>query len=71
MKGKSVGFFIISSAIIWGAVMIGVTILVKDSPNKHMINMILTMGATTHLLFIWAPLGVMFKKMKEQQKKEE
>ncbi len=66
MKGKSVGYFIIASAIIWGAVIIGAAIIMRDSPVKHSMNMLLSGGAASHLLFIWGPLGAMFKKMKEE-----
>ncbi len=70
MKKKSIGYFIIASAIIWGAVIIAAAIILRDSPVKHSMNMLLSAGAGLHLLFIWGPMGAMFKKMKDRIREE-
>ena len=66
-KNKSIGIFIIASAIVWGAVIIGCSLKLKGTGYFHDIAYILTAGTTFHLLFIWGPLAVRFKKIKEEK----
>jgi len=66
MKKKTIGFYIIVSAIIWGAVIIGCSLVLKGTPYKEEVNHILIGGVVTHLLFIWTPLGNQFRKIKEK-----
>ena len=65
MKKSKVGYLIIASAIIWGAVMIGASVILKGTPYKEGINRIIMGGTIFHFLFIWAPLGTLFKKDKK------
>ena len=68
-KGKvaiSHGLFIILSAVIWGAVMIFTSIVLKGTEFKSEVSRIIQGASAAHLLFIWAPLGIIFKKEKEQ-----
>lgn len=56
MKKSKNGYFIIGSAIIWGAVMIGCSFALKGTECYPRIQIILFFGVVTHLLFIWGPL---------------
>jgi len=64
-KKKSIGVFIIASAIIWGTVMIGCSLKLKGTGCYDQISYILSSGAGIHLLFIWGPLAIIFKKAKK------
>jgi len=66
MKKKSIGSIIIASAILWGAVMIGCAYKLKGTGCYDEISLILFGGMFTHLLFVWAPMGILFKKSKEE-----
>ncbi|MCK4696656.1 MAG: hypothetical protein KAT74_12880 [Candidatus Cloacimonetes bacterium] len=59
------GLTIILSAIIWGAVIIGTSIVLKGTPFKDEIINIISGASVVHLLFIWAPIGIIFKKEKK------
>ena len=65
MKKSKVGYFIIGSAIIWGAVMLACAFILKGTECYPKIQMILFIGVTSHLLFIWGPLPSVIKKEKE------
>ena len=62
------GALIIASAIIWGAVIIACASQLKGTPYKDGINQILRTGVVTHLLFVWAPMGILYLK---SEKKDE
>lgn len=57
MKKNKSGTRMITSAVIWGAVLIACTMVLKGTPYKEKINYILTVGILFHLIFIWAPIG--------------
>jgi hypothetical protein len=67
MKRKSIGPYIIASAIVWGAVMVGCAFKLKGTDFYNEISLILYGGMVFHLLFIWAPLAIQFKKNKEEK----
>ena len=67
MKKSKIGYLIIASAIVWGAVMIGCALVLKGTPYKQEVNYILFGGVVFHLLFIWAPLGNQFRTKKEEK----
>jgi len=72
-KGKfNPGLIIILSAVIWGSLMIGASIVLKGTEFKEDVTRIVQSGAAAHLLFIWAPLGIIHskerKKVSEQVK---
>ncbi len=67
MKKSKVGYLIIASAIIWGAVMIGTALILKGSPYKEEVTRIILYGVIFHFLFIWAPLGTFFKNKKQDK----
>lgn len=65
-KNSNAGVIIILSAVIWGAVMIGTSIVLKGTPFKDDVARIIQGATAFHLLFIWAPIGIMYKKEKKQ-----
>lgn len=67
---KSIGIFIIASAIIWGAVIIGCSLKLKGTGCYDEISYILSAGAGFHLLFIWGPLTIQLKKIKKEEGEE-
>lgn len=63
MDKKSIGFYIIASAIIWGAVIIGCALKLKGTSCYDEISLILIGGAGAHLILVWGPLGNQFRKV--------
>ena len=66
-KKNSIGLFIIASALIWCVVIIGCSLKLKGRECFDEIVYILSAGASIHLLFIWGPLAIRFKKIKEEE----
>jgi len=64
---KSIGYFIIASAIIWGLVIIFCSLKLKGTGCYDEISNILIFGFFAHLLFIWGPMVAMFKKLKKEK----
>ena len=69
MKNTSLGIFIIVSAIIWAAVILGASSKLSDTNCYDEIKFILYGGFIAHLFLVWAPLSTKFKKNKENEKK--
>ncbi|UCF64528.1 MAG: hypothetical protein JSW33_01485 [bacterium] len=65
-KGK-IGYFIIVSAIIWGAVIIGCSLKLQGTECYNQISFILSIGAVSHLLFVWGPLAGQYKRIKNEK----
>jgi hypothetical protein len=66
-KFTTLGAFIIASAIIWGAVIIGCSYALKGTECYEKIQNILAAGASFHIILIWGPLSLLlFKKTKEK-----
>jgi len=61
-KFKTIGAFIIGSAIIWGAVIIGSSYALKGTECYDKIQNILVGGVLSHIILIWGPLALLFKK---------
>jgi hypothetical protein len=57
MKLKNIGWFIIGSAIIWGAMIVGCSLALRRTECYQEIQNILALGTIVHLLFIWGPLS--------------
>jgi hypothetical protein len=66
-KFKTIGAFIIASAIIWGAVIVGSSYALKDSECYDSIQNILVGGVISHLILVWGPLVLLSKKLKENK----
>ncbi len=63
----SVGYLIITSAIIWGLVIVGCSLKLKGTEYYQEISPILIGGVITHMLLIWTPLGIQFGKKKKEK----
>ena len=61
---KSIAAFIIGSAIIWAAVIVGCSLELEGTECYSSIQNILAAGVITHLILIWGPLIVIFRKSK-------
>ena len=73
-KKKSVfksGLTIILSALIWGGVLIWTSTVLKGTPYKDEIRNVISGATSAHLLFIWAPLGILNQKLKKEKKIED
>ncbi len=68
MKKGVIGYYIIGSAIIWGAVIVGCALKLKGTSYYEEISFILSGGAGIHLLFIWGSLVNQFKKKVKTEK---
>ena len=64
---KTIGAYIIASAIIWGITIIGCSLKLKGTDCFSEINAILGGGAGIHLILIWGPLAAQLKKMKKEE----
>lgn len=71
MKKGKMGYLIISSAIVWGAVIIGCAMVLKGTPYKDDVIRILAGGTVFHMLFIWAPLENLFRKKEDKSDSKE
>jgi len=57
MGKRKIRSFIISSAVVWGAVLIYVAYILKGTEFKNEIIGVIAGGIIFHLLFLWIPLG--------------
>ena len=64
-KKKSIGLFIIISALIWGAVIVASAYVLKGTECYDKVQNVLIGGVFAHMFFIWGPLALVFKKTKE------
>ena len=64
MANGNLGYFILASAIVWSAVIIGCAVILKGTSYYNEISPVLTGGMLFHLLFIWGPLGALSRKKK-------
>ena len=65
-KKNILGYYIIGSAIIWGATILGCSLILKETFAQ--ISLILTSAAGIHLILIWGPLAAQLKKQREENK---
>jgi hypothetical protein len=66
-KFKTIGAFIIASAIIWGAVILGSSYALKGTECYNKVQNILVGGVLSHIILIWGPLALLFKKTKNNE----
>jgi len=59
---------IIASAIIWGVVMIAAGSVLIGTEFKDEVLRTIQYGAIAHLLFIWAPMGILAQKFNKKKK---
>jgi len=62
MNKSKIGYFIIASAIIWGAVILGCSIALKGTECYSEIQNILVAGAGIHIVLIWGSSVKQFRK---------
>jgi hypothetical protein len=65
-KMKPIGAIILGSAIIWAAAIIGCAYALKGTECYDKIQYILVGGVLSHLLLIWVPMALQFKKLKTE-----
>jgi len=53
----TIGIYIIASALIWGAVILGCSLKLKGTGCYDEISSILIGASSIHLFFIWGPLS--------------
>ena len=70
-KIKTIAALVIASAIIWGAVIVGCSFALKGTECYAEIQNILVGGVVSHLILIWGPLGLLFKKNKTEGSEKE
>ena len=61
--------YIVGSALIWGATIIGCALILKERFSQ--ISLFLNSAAAIHLIFIWGPLAAQCKKYKEEHNAEQ
>ena len=61
-----IGYFIIASAIIWAAVILGIAYSLKETECYSKVQNILVGGVLSHLILIWGPIAFQFKKLKKE-----
>ena len=64
---KLIGFYTIASAIIWGAVIIGCSLILKGTECYDEIFYILVGGAGFHFVLLSVPLAIQFRKIKKEE----
>lgn len=62
MKKNSLGTLIISSAIIWAAVIIGCAFILKGTPYKDKVTLVILGGMAFHLIAVYLPLNKRLNK---------
>lgn len=67
-KVITIGAFIIGSAIIWGAVILGCSFVLKGTECYDKIQNILVGGVLSHIVLIWGPLTAILNKPKQKRK---
>ena len=70
-KKNQLGYFIIASAIIWGAAILGSALKLKGTACFNEISYILGIAASIHLILIWGPLAARLRMSKTTRKPEE
>ena len=65
-KKNMLGYYIIGSAIIWGALIVGCSFKLKDTQCFNEISLILSAAAGIHLVLIWGPMAIQLKKRREE-----
>ena len=71
MKKQILGPYIIGSAVIWGATIIGASLMMKGLEAKTEVLSLLGTGAGLHLILIWGPLAAALTKLRKQQDHEQ
>jgi len=71
MKKNKIGYLIIASAVVWGAVIVGSSFKLRGTECYDAISQILFGGMIIHLIFIWGPLVAEFRRIEKPEKSSE
>ncbi|PLX23471.1 MAG: hypothetical protein C0597_00955 [Marinilabiliales bacterium] len=63
MRKSKIGYFILGSAIIWAAIIIGCSLKLHGTNCYNEISLILSGGFIGHLVLIWGPVVGFIKKI--------
>jgi hypothetical protein len=66
MKKQILGPYILGSAIIWGATIVGASLMMPGFENKARVLSLLGSGAGVHLILVWGPLAAALKKLRAE-----
>lgn len=58
-------YYIITSALIWAATIIGCALILKQSFSE--VSILLTIAAASHLILIWPQLAAQLKKQSAEE----
>ncbi len=70
MKNYRAGHAIITSAIIWGVVIISCALKLRGTPFRESVGLSLTLGVIAHFLFVWVPIGTAGRKRSPKDRDE-
>ena len=59
---KTIAAAVIASAIIWGLIIVGSATALKGTDCYDKIQNLLVIGVIAHIIIIWAPLTLLFRK---------
>ncbi len=59
---KTIAAAVIASAIIWGLIIVGSATALKGTDCYDKIQNLLVIGVIAHIIIIWAPLALLFRK---------
>ncbi len=65
MKTSILGPYILGSAVIWGATIVGASLLMGGVEASARILSLLGGGAAVHLILVWVPLAAALKKTRD------
>jgi len=61
MQKRKVGLLILVSALIWAAIIISCSVVLKNTDCYGKIQNLLVTGVVCHLLFVWIPFATFFR----------
>ncbi len=67
MNKNKTAYFILASALVWGAVLIASSVILKGTPYRTPMYNVLLGGIAFHLLFIWGPLGNQLRRKDDEE----
>ena len=70
IRSGTIAALIIGSALIWAAVIVGCASALKGTECYDKIQYVLIGGVIAHIILIWGPMAVQFRKMRSMIKKD-
>ncbi|MGD2033980.1 MAG: hypothetical protein PVF73_02915 [Bacteroidales bacterium] len=71
MKNNRIAFSILASALVWGAVLVASSVILKGTPYRSQMFNVILGGIAFHMLFIWGPLGNRLRKTEQEETESE